>query len=60
MAAQADRRGIAGKLSVQCQRRDNIAIHYPSADMTQVVRVAQLAGAHDFILDMPEGYDTIV
>jgi len=40
--------------------RDNIAIHFPSADMEQVVRVAKLAGAHDFILEMPEGYDTIV
>ena len=40
--------------------RDNIAIHFPSADMEQVVRVAKLAGAHDFILEMPEGYDTMV
>ena len=40
--------------------RDNVAIHYPSADMEQIVRVAQLAGAHDFILEMPEGYDTMV
>ena len=40
--------------------RDNIAIHFSSADMEQVVRVAKLAGAHDFILEMPEGYDTMV
>ncbi len=40
--------------------RDNIAIHYPSASMTDIVRVAQLAGAHDFILELPEGYDTMV
>ncbi len=40
--------------------RDNIAIHFPSADMEQVVRVAQLAGAHEFTLEMPEGYDTMV
>jgi len=39
--------------------RDNIAIHYPSASMSDVVRVAQLAGAHDFILELPEGYDTM-
>ncbi|MDA8215116.1 MAG: type I secretion system permease/ATPase [Nitrospiraceae bacterium] len=40
--------------------RDNIAIHYPSASMSDIVRVAQLAGAHDFILELPEGYDTMV
>lgn len=39
--------------------RDNIAIHYPSADIKEIVRVSQLAGAHEFILELPEGYDTI-
>ncbi len=40
--------------------RDNIAIQYPSASMAEIVRVAQLAGAHEFILELPEGYDTVV
>ncbi len=40
--------------------RDNIAIHYPSAPMADIVRVSQLAGAHDFVLELPEGYDTMV
>jgi subfamily B ATP-binding cassette protein HlyB/CyaB len=40
--------------------RDNIAIHLPNAAMPQIVEVAKLAGAHDFILELPEAYDTPV
>jgi subfamily B ATP-binding cassette protein HlyB/CyaB len=40
--------------------RDNIAIHMPAATMEEVVRSAQIAGAHEFILGLPDGYDTIV
>ncbi|MEW6544394.1 MAG: type I secretion system permease/ATPase [Nitrospirota bacterium] len=40
--------------------RDNIALADPGLPMEQVVRAAQLAGAHEFILEMPQGYDTVV
>ncbi|UZE52061.1 type I secretion system permease/ATPase [Rhodopseudomonas sp. P2A-2r] len=40
--------------------RDNIALADPAMAMERVVHAAKLAGAHDFILELPEGYDTMV
>lgn len=40
--------------------RDNIALGCPSATDEQIVHAAQMAGAHEFILDLPDGYATKV
>lgn len=39
---------------------ENIILSKPTATFDEVVRSSQLAGAHEFISQMPEGYDTVV
>lgn len=38
----------------------NIAFGHPEATREQIVEAARIAAAHDFITDMPKGYDTII
>ena len=40
--------------------RDNIAIADPTMPMERVIAAATLAGAHEFILELPQGYETSV
>jgi subfamily B ATP-binding cassette protein HlyB/CyaB len=40
--------------------RENIALSDPAAPIAKVIAAAKLAGAHDFISEMPQGYDTPV
>jgi subfamily B ATP-binding cassette protein HlyB/CyaB len=40
--------------------RDNIALADPALPTERIIAAATLAGAHDFILKLPNGYDTVV
>jgi subfamily B ATP-binding cassette protein HlyB/CyaB len=40
--------------------RDNIALANSLASTEEIIAVAKLAGAHEFICELPEGYDTQV
>lgn len=40
--------------------RENIAMPKPDASIDEVIAASKLAGAHEFISQLPEGYDTVV
>lgn len=40
--------------------RDNIALVNPALPLEAVIEAAKLAGAHEFICELSEGYDTLV
>ncbi|WP_255431701.1 ABC transporter ATP-binding protein [Cardinium endosymbiont of Dermatophagoides farinae] len=63
-----DLRGLRQQIAVVLQEnflfnrtvRDNIALSFPQASLESVIRAAELAGAHAFILRLPMGYDTVL
>jgi subfamily B ATP-binding cassette protein HlyB/CyaB len=54
--------GVVGQDTALFNRsvRDNIALGHPDLPMEAVMHAATLAGAHDFILQLPEGYETLI
>lgn len=40
--------------------RDNIALSNPALPIEPIIEAAKMAGAHEFICELPEGYDTKV
>ena len=40
--------------------RENISLTKPSATAEEILRAAALAGAHEFVQTLPQGYDTIL
>lgn len=47
-------------LLFNCSVQENIALSNPDASTDEIVRAAKLAVAHDFIMSLPAGYNTIV
>jgi subfamily B ATP-binding cassette protein HlyB/CyaB len=54
--------GVVGQDTLLFNRsvRENIALADASLNMEAVINAAKLAGAHEFILQLPEGYDTVI
>ena len=39
---------------------ENISIHCPNAGIDRVIEAARIAGANDFIMELEEGYNTVI
>lgn len=54
--------GVVGQDTLLFNRsvRENIALADASLSMESVMHAAKLAGAHEFILQLPEGYETVI
>ncbi|MFM0277196.1 type I secretion system permease/ATPase [Paraburkholderia sediminicola] len=51
---------LQGNLLFNRSIRENIAVTDPGTSLEVVIEAAKLAGAHEFISELPEGYDTVV
>lgn len=40
--------------------KENISIGKPEASLEEIIEAAKVANIHDFILSLPEGYDTLI
>ncbi|MBR0800502.1 type I secretion system permease/ATPase [Bradyrhizobium jicamae] len=66
--AQLDPRWLRRQIGVvlqenvlfNCSIHDNIALTNPAMSRSQVMHVARLGGADEFIATLPQGYDTII
>ncbi len=66
--ATVDPAWIRGQIGIVMQEnylfhasvRENIALKNPAVPMNEIIRVAKLAGAHEFITELSEGYDTMI
>lgn len=54
--------GVVGQDTALFNRsvRENIALGNPAISMDAVMESARLAGAHEFIMQMSDGYDTVI